>query len=62
MWCAFCGRPQEQCPGGIWRGARKGAEGLCVYCARVALRALDPTGQAPGVAVFRPRPEPPRAA
>jgi hypothetical protein len=42
MWCVFCARPEDECPGGIWRGGRKGREGLCVYCARRAVRELDP--------------------
>jgi len=36
MYCYFCGHREEDCPGGIWRGSRKGAEGLCLCCARLA--------------------------
>jgi hypothetical protein len=56
MWCAFCGRREEDCPGGIYRGGLKGAEGVCIYCARAALRALDP--REAGRPVVLPFPKP----
>jgi hypothetical protein len=66
MWCWSCGRREEECPGGVWRGGRKGAEGICVWCARAALRALDPLEQVPVLRLVRPRPGvapvPPEAA
>lgn len=78
MWCAHCGRSKEECPGGIWVGPITPSGGICVYCARTALRALDPN-EAPSVTALhtgnatqpfperwrRPmatRPEPPDAA
>lgn len=45
--CFCCGRRETDCPGGIWRGPHGGLtrpEGICVYCARAALRAF---GDAP---------------
>lgn len=64
MRCYFCGRNEEDCPGGIWRGGRNGSEGVCAYCARAALRALDPFGTASGTVRLLPRlrPDPPDAA
>jgi len=38
--CTYCGRDEKDCPGGIWRGGRNRLDGICIYCARMALRAL----------------------
>lgn len=68
MFCFHCGRRSEDCPGGIWRGGRNGAEGCCVYCARACLRALDPFNTVGSVEPLRLLPrlrvttEPPEAA
>jgi hypothetical protein len=67
--CAFCGRHAEDCPGGLWhlnfpRARHPGDAGTCVYCARTALRALDPSApSAEPVSIFAPRlPAPPDSA
>ena len=39
--CDFCGRRIEDCKGGLWSRPTS-AHAICVYCARAALRALDP--------------------
>jgi len=66
MSCTFCGRHEDDCPNGIWRGSRTGHEGICRYCCRLALRALDPLALQSTVIPFTPRrvtrPEPPGAA
>lgn len=61
MWCAFCGRRETECPGGIALVGSKGREGVCVYCARRALRELDPHEAAPVVRLHR-APNGPEAA
>lgn len=65
MWCAHCGRREEDCPNGIWRGGRTGSEGICVYCARAALRALGDIEPAGVIPIYRAKArlaEPPEAA
>jgi hypothetical protein len=52
MFCKFCGRKDGDCPCGIWRGPQiKGSEGICIYCARAALRALGGMEEAPVVPI-----------
>jgi len=40
-WCSFCGRREEDLPGGLWSHQRNPdprAPAICVYCQRVAAR------------------------
>lgn len=38
-WCAFCGRGDGETA--IWVSTRGPAIGICIYCARRAIRALS---------------------
>lgn len=65
-WCCIhCGRNGADVPGGLWFRSRQSHFGICVWCARAALRAPDPDMPQAVIAFARPAqsgPEPPEAA
>jgi hypothetical protein len=47
-YCSFCGRSEEDCKGGLWhlsygRPRVSGEPGICIYCARSAIRSFGET-------------------